>query len=166
MGGVKLVLKHKQDSEELVFQFPSSPYKEKLLQVLEKCDKKTNGFVSISIDRPYKPRTTGEGSQNNLFWVIATAIANEIGEDVKEVEADLKMRAISKGYPYDVSKITGQPKPWSMKRVNTVQMSYLIDTAYEVCAFLEIVLEPQYVKQEPTETQNVSDLAKEASDIF
>lgn len=150
MGGVKVVLKHKPNSEELVFQFPASPYKEKLLQVLDKCDTKTNGFVSISIDRPYKPRTTGEGSQNNLFWVIATAIANVTGDDIKDVEYDLKIKAIAKGYPYRVSKITGEPKPYSMKEINTVEMSYLIDTAYEVCAFLEIVLEPQYAKTEPT----------------
>ncbi len=148
MGGIKLVLKHKPDSEELVFEMPAEPFKSRLKEVLDLCEKKTGNYCTVEINRPYKPRTTGEGSQNNLFWVLATKIAQETGEDVKEVEEDLKLKAIAKGYPYHVSKITGEPKPESMKRVNTVEMSYLIDTAYEVCAFLGIVLEPEYSKQE------------------
>lgn len=69
---------------------------------------------------------------------VCTAIANETGEDIKEVERDLKIRAISKGYPYHVSKLTGQPVGESMTKIDTVQMSYLIETALEVCAFLGI----------------------------
>jgi hypothetical protein len=64
----------------------------------------------------------------------------------------LKVKAIAKGYPYHVSKITGQPEPESMTKINTVEMSYLIDTAYEVCAFLGIVLEPE-LKQETPDTK-------------
>lgn len=150
MGGVKLVLRQDvRNADFLTFPMPVEPYRSRLQEVLDRCWEKSNGFVSITIDRPYKPRTTGEKSQNNLFWKIATIISNETGEDVKEIERQLKMKAISKGYPYHVSKVTGEPVPESMTTINTVEMSYLIDTAYEVCAFLGIVLEPELKKEEP-----------------
>lgn len=147
---MKSVLQFEIKDNGVLMLFPSEiTYKEKLLQILHKCQDKTNSYCSIDIERPYKPRTTGEGSQNNLFWSIATVIANEIGEDIREVEKDLKMKAISKGYPYDVSKITSEPNPWSMTKINTIQMSYLIDTAYEVCGFLGITLPPELIREEP-----------------
>lgn len=102
------------------------------------CSQKYGGYIKLDLSPPYKSRTTGAGSQNNKFWAVCTAIANETGEDIKEVERDLKIRAISKGYPYHVSKLTGQPVGESMTKIDTVQMSYLIETALEVCAFLGI----------------------------
>ena len=109
-----------------------------LKDVIDLCEKKYSGFVKIELGAPHKDRTTGPNSQNNKFWFLATKIANKTGDNIKDVERDLKIRAISKGYPYHISQITGQPIGESMKKVNTVEMSYLIETAEEVCAFLEI----------------------------
>lgn len=105
---------------------------------IDLCNKNYSGYVKLEMSAPYKSRTTGPGSQNNKIWLLITAIAEEIGEDIKDVEKDLKIKAISKGYPYHVSKITGQPVPESMTKIDTVQMSCLIGTALEVCAFLGI----------------------------
>lgn len=149
---MKLVTKQVLSEDCLIIELPPEPYKSKLVQVLEKCNKKCNGYVSIDIERPYKSRTTGEGSQNNLFWILCTKIANEVGDDsrgMEDTENGIKMRALSRGYPYHISKITGEKIPSSMTTVNTVEMSYLIDTAYEICAELDISLEPQYVREEP-----------------
>lgn len=151
MGGIKLVLRHKPDSEELVFVMPVEPYKTRLKEVLDNCWEKSNGFVSLNIERPYKPRTIGEKSQNNLVWKLIQIISDETGEDVKEIEHTAKMKAISKGYPYHVSKVSGEPVPESMTTINTVQCSYLIDTLYEIIAFLGIVLEPELKKEEKVE---------------
>jgi hypothetical protein len=112
--------------------------REMLRGLVRLCDEKHGGYIKLDLSPPYKSRTTGAGSQNNKFWAVCTAIANETGEDIKEVERDLKIRAISKGYPYHVSKLTGQPVGESMTKIDTVQMSYLIETALEVCAFLGI----------------------------
>lgn len=140
-----LVLKLLDDSSDIVFAKPSSGYMEKLKTVLDKCKKKTNGYVSVTLDRPYKPRTVGDKSQNNLIWKLITIIANEVGDDSEgmiDTENGIKMRALSRGYPFRVSKVTGEKVPLSMKKINTVECSYLIDTAYEVISELGIILPP------------------------
>lgn len=126
----------------LFLHFPTSSVKAEIVQLWHDAKAKYNGYLNITLEKPYKSRTTGEGSQNNLFWKLVQIICNEIGEDPKDIERDLKERATAKGYPYHVSKL-GKMIPESMTKINTVEMSYLIDTAFEVCAFLGIVLEPQ-----------------------
>ena len=106
--------------------------------LVEPCEQKYGSYIKLELSAPYKNRTTGQGSQNNYFWALATAISEKMGEDIKEVERALKVKAISRGYPYHVSPIDGQPVGESMTEVDTVQMSALIETAIEVCAFLEI----------------------------
>lgn len=136
----------------LLLHYPSASVKAEITHLWQDAKDKYNGFMNVTLDKPYKSRTTGEGSQNNLFWKLVQIICNEIGEDPKEIEKELKEKAIAKGYPYHVSKISGRPVPESMTKINTVEMSYLIDTAFEVCAFLGIVLEPQ-LKVEAAEAQ-------------
>lgn len=126
----------------LLLHYSDASIKAEIAHLWEGVKAKYNGFMTVTLDKPYKSRTTGEGSQNNLIWLLIQKICNEIGEDPKEVERDLKERATAKGYPYHVSKL-GKMIPESMTKINTVEMSYLIDTAFEVCAFLGIVLEPQ-----------------------
>lgn len=144
---MKLVCKAEARYDGLTLYYPSEDIREQLYRLMDGANKKFGGFVSVDIKKPYKARTTGKGSQNSLFWRLAEYISNDTGEDITSVENDLKLRAIKRGYPYRVSKITGQPKPYSMTEIDTVQMSYLIDTAYEVCAFLGIELEPEAQKE-------------------
>ena len=89
----------------------------------------------------YKTRTTGEGSQNNKFYALVTEICKETGNDIEDVKDALKERAIKRGYPYKVNKMTGRIRPASTTKINTVEMSYLIDEAKQVCAELGIVIE-------------------------
>jgi hypothetical protein len=147
----------------LFLHYPTKAVKAEIEHLYQGAKEKYNGYMTITLDKPYKSRTTGEGSQNNLFWKLVEYISNENGEEPKIVERDLKVKAIAKGYPYHVSKITGQPEPESMTIINTVEMSYLIDTAYEVCAFLGIVLEPDLKKEEPPK---IKDTYKNEYDIF
>jgi len=175
MAGIKVVLRHKPDSEEVVFEMPKEPFKSKLIDILDKCDNKTNGYVSMNIDRPYKPRTTGQDSQNNLVWKLISIIAEEVGDDSPkyiDTENGLKERALSRGYPSKISKITGKPIPASMKNINTMECSYLIETAYQICSELGIVLEPELVREEPKpaiiedEAENLADFALEQQKVF
>lgn len=135
----------------LLLHYPSASVKAEIIHLWQGAKDKYNGFMNVTLEKPYKSRTTGEGSQNSLFWKLVQIICNEIGEDPKDIERDLKERATAKGYPYHVSKL-GKMIPESMTKINTVEMSYLIDTAFEVCAFLGIVLEPQ-LKIEAAEAQ-------------
>lgn len=145
---MKIVCYVEPKENGLFLKYPSLSVKSELLHLWEGVKDKYNGFMTLTLDKPYKPRTTGEGSQNNLFWKLVQIICNEIGEDPKEIEREIKLKAIAKGYPYHVSKITGEPIPESMTKINTVEMSYLIDTAYEIIAFLGIRLEPDLKKEE------------------
>lgn len=147
----------------LFLKYPSLSVKSELLHLWEGVKDKYNGFMTLTLDKPYKSRTTGEGSQNNLFWKLVQIICNETGEDPKEIEREIKLKAIAKGYPYHLSKITGEPIPESMTKINTVEMSYLIDTAYEIIAFLGIRLEPDLKKEEKPK---MKDTYENEYDIF
>lgn len=163
--GITLVLKHTEGVVDCVcFEKPERQYQETLNKLLADCDK-NNGYVCVTLDKPYKPRTTGEGSQNNLFWFLATAIAKHTGSDIDEVEQGLKDKAINRGYPYHINSVSHKPTGDSMTTVNTVQMSYLIDVAYEEIAEQGIVLPPMYAKKpelfEP-KTVDTNKIAEEA----
>ena len=143
---MKIICKTEIKENGLLLLYPSKAVKEQVVHFAESVNKAYNGYMTAELKKPYKSRTTGEGSQNNLFWKLVEIICNENGEEPSVTEYDLKIKAIAKGYPYHISKITGQPSPESTTKINTVEMSYLIDTAYEVIAFLGIVLEPSLSK--------------------
>ena len=138
---VTLILKHLKSSDCISFENPNDDCLALINKELTKCDEKSNGFVCVSVSRPKRHRTTGEGSQNNLIWKLITLIANYTGDDsagMIDTENGIKQRALSRGYPFHVSQITGQKIPESMRDIDTIQCSYLIDTAYEICSELGI----------------------------
>ncbi|MCQ2589264.1 MAG: hypothetical protein MJ179_02465 [Treponema sp.] len=137
---MKVCCKFEKVDGGVFLHYPDKATGQKMNDILTGCEEKYNGYVNIEIQKPYKARTN---QQNRMFWGIVQQIANEIGDDIESVENDLKMKAIAKGYPYKVSKITGQPVPYSMTKVNTVEQGYLIDTAIETASFLGIVIDEQ-----------------------
>jgi hypothetical protein len=151
---MKFVCYTEMQEKGLLLHFPTMAIKSEVLHQWQKSKEKYNCYFSVELKMPYKARTTGKGSQNNLFWKLVEYICNETGDDPESTENDLKMKAIAKGYPYHISKITGKPSPESMTKINTVEMSYLIDTAYEVIAFLGIVLEPELKQETPDQSEN------------
>ena len=130
-----------QTENGLLFHFPSLAVKQKMLDVFNLAKEKSNGYMTVDFGRVYKTRTTGEGSQNNKFYALVTEICKETGNDIEDVKDALKERAIKRGYPYKVNKMTGRIRPASTTKINTVEMSYLIDEAKQVCAELGIVIE-------------------------
>ena len=105
------------------------------------CENKYGGYVRLEMSPPYRPRTTGENSQNNLIWRLITIIAQETGNELDDVESAVKERAIKRGYPYRVNKMTGRPVPASMATITTVEAGHLIDELYALAAEMEISVE-------------------------
>ena len=126
----------------IIFQFPSKAVKQKMLDLFELAREKSNGYMTIDFGRVYKSRTTGEGSQNNLFYALCTEICKETGNDLEDVKDALKEKACARrSYPYEVNKMTGRIRPYSTTKVDTVQMAGLIEEAYQLCAELGIIVE-------------------------
>ena len=140
---VELVLKVDQsDPKYIKLEKPSRVYNEKLSKLIEGCK---SGYVKVRFEKPHKPRTTGEGSQNNLVWKLISIIACYVGDDspnFKDTEEGLKERALAHGYPYHINKLTGKIIPESMTKIDTVQCSALIEASYEIIAELGIILPP------------------------
>lgn len=130
----------------IIFQFPSKAVKQKMLDLFELAREKSNGYMTIDFGRVYKSRTTGKGSQNNLFYELCTEICKETGNDLEDVKDALKERAIKRNYPYSVNKLTGRIRPYSTTQVDTKQMSALIDEALQLCAELGIVIDENEYK--------------------
>ena len=132
----------------LLLEFPSSAVKSQMQKLQAGAEEKSNGYMTADIARVYKSRTTGEGSQNNKFYALVTAICNETGNDMEDVKDALKERAIKRGYPYKVNPINNRIKPYSTTKIDTVQMSYLIEETIQLCA--ELGINPDMVQEAET----------------
>ena len=109
--------------------------------LVELCENKYGGYVKLEMSPPYKPRTTGEGSQNSKIWGMIQQIAEVTGNELSDIEDAVKERAVKRGYPYKVNPITGKIKPVSMTTINTVEASYLIEELYQLAAEYEIPID-------------------------
>jgi len=157
---MKIVCYTEPKENGLLLHYPSQSVKAELLHLWQGAKKKYNGYLTLTLDKPYKARTTGKGSQNNLFYALVTEICKETGNDLEDVKDALKERAIKRGYPYKVNPINKQIKPFSTTQVNTIEMGYLIDEAKQLCAELGIVLpdieqETSYTKTNETENYDI-----------
>lgn len=92
----------------------------------------------VELSKPHKPRTTGQDSQNHRLNSHIQQICEETGNDFDEVKLYCKHKAIPRGYPF--TTLNGMVIPWSEKRLDTVQCSYLIDAINQLAAELGIVL--------------------------
>ena len=119
----------------LLLQYPSKAVKAEILHLWEGAKKEYNGYMTITLDKPYKSRSN---EQNRMFWGIVQQIATETGNDLDDIEEAVKERALKRGYPATANKLTGRPKPLSMTKVNTVEMGYLLDEVMQLCAELGI----------------------------
>lgn len=145
---MKIVCYTEPTEKGFLLHYPSLAVKSELLHLWEGAKKKYNGYLTLTLDKPYKSRTTGEGSQNNKFYALVTAICNETGNDMEDVKDALKERAIKRGYPYKVNPINNKIKPYSTTKIDTVQMSYLIEETIQLC--VELGINPDMVQEAET----------------
>ncbi len=89
----------------------------------------------VKLGKVRKPRTTGEKSQGNHFNGHVQQLANSAGDYFDDMKRTIKIKAISKGYPYKTNSF-GKAVPLSESEASTVECGYLIDTAHEVASFL------------------------------
>ena len=117
----------------LLIHYPSNEMRAEILHLYQTSKEKYNGYFKIDIQKPYPARTTGAGSQNNKFYALVTELCKATGNDMEDVKDALKEKAIKRGYPYRVNKLTGRIKPYSTTEVNTLEMGYLIKEAIQEC---------------------------------
>ena len=121
----------------LLLHYPSASVKAELLHLYEGVKQKYNGYMTLTLDKPYKSRSN---EQNRMFWGIVQQIATETGNDLDDLEEAVKERALKRGYPATANKLTGRPKPLSMTKVNTVEMGYLLEEVQQLASELGIVI--------------------------
>lgn len=132
-------------SFDIVIQFVNGGFKipdkhrERYEQYIKWSVKNRNGNSRLILKPPYKPRSTGEGSQSHHINGHVTQIANEIGDTFDDIKDEAKRRAISKGYPYRTDSFKNV-KPLSETEIDTTQAGYLIEALHEIAAFLNVTL--------------------------
>ena len=124
----------------LCFEVPESEeLKLQLCNLLSICQKKNNDFVSVTLKRPYTPRTTGSHSQNHHLNGHIMQICNETGNDYETVKKCIKMIAVEQfGYPY--TDITGHILPKRESDCDTEECAKLIEASHYLAAALGLVL--------------------------
>lgn len=119
-----------------------------LRDLLDRCEKKHGGFVSVTFKAPYKKRTSGPNSQNSCIHGYAGAIAEFTGEELERVKFYAKRRAFRRGYPPKrdadgaiiYSPLDGEPIPASSADINTIEAGYLIDELQQIAAEIGVIL--------------------------
>lgn len=138
---MKIICYTEPTENGLLIHYPSNEVRAEILHLYQTSKEKYNGYFKIDIEKPYPARTTGAGSQNNKFYALVTELCKVTGNDLTDVKDYLKERAIKRGYPYEINKLTGRIKPYSTTRVDTKQMSALIEETLQLCAELGIVVD-------------------------
>jgi hypothetical protein len=93
----------------------------------------------VKLDKPHKPRTTGEGSQSHHFNGHVQQIAAHTGNSFDDEKMHLKREAISMGYPFHTTSYD-EVVPESEANATTVECGYLIDTAHRIASEYGIIL--------------------------
>ena len=109
---------------------------------------KSPDFLSVQIGRPYKPRTTGDMSQNHKIAALINLITDETGYTYDEVKMQAKFNAIRQDYPYRWRKVWNpktrdyveQVDPYHENEIDTQQAAILISELQIMCAELGILV--------------------------
>lgn len=112
-------------------------------------------MVKVTVEPPFRPRTTGYKSQNHaLNWIIQV-ICQETGQDFQTTKEYIKSKAVEMGYPMLTRKKVGEggvteevvtdwygnPRGISEADSSVSECSILIDSAMMLASELGIVIE-------------------------
>jgi hypothetical protein len=106
-------------------------------------------YNTVTIDRPHKPRTTGDLSQNHKLYALLNELAQTTGHEVAELKMLAKYQAVKRGYPYRWIKVWNpeqqtyidQIEPKHEYELSTVECSYLIEEVTALCVEAGIILD-------------------------
>lgn len=140
MAEVKIVLKRINERGRICFEAPREPeLQEALRNILRTCQDKYNDYVSVTFKPPYKPRTTGKGSQNHHLNGHIMQICNVTGNDYETIKYCIKMTAAEQfGYP--TQTVAGHVVPKRESDCDTSECAMLIEASHYLAAQLGIVL--------------------------
>jgi len=125
---------------KLCFDIPTNPeIQEVLKSLLTQCREKCGDYVSVTLQKPGKPRTTGPNSQNHHLNGHIMQICNETGNDYETVKYCIKMLASEQlGYPNTTVGTHTLPK--RERDCTTEECAKLIEASHLLAADLNIVL--------------------------
>lgn len=140
MAEVKIVLKRLNERGKIVFEAPTEPELATALRnILRTCQDKYNDYVSVTFKPPYKPRTTGKGSQNHHLNGHIIQICNVTGNDYETIKYCIKMIAVEQmGYPSET--VAGHIIPKRESDCDTSECAMLIEASHYLAAQLGIIL--------------------------
>ena len=110
-----------------------------LQQEIIKCIDKYHGYCRITIQPPYKKRSTGKNSQNHHLNGHITQIANETGNDFETVKMIVKIIAMD-NFDYPFTTYKGERLPMSETKCDTVQCAKLIEAVHYLADDMGIFL--------------------------
>lgn len=99
-----------------------------------------SGYVKITISKPGRSRTTGQGSQSHAINGFIAQLSNATGQDFETVKMAMKKMSINRGYPFRTEILTGEVIPYSETEIDTIQAGYLIDTIKQFASEYQIIL--------------------------
>lgn len=140
MAGVTFTLKRVFNKGFLQFELPAgTEAREALTRLLISCRDKNNDFVTVTLSRPRKPRTTGPGSQNHHLNGHLLQICEATGNDYDTVKNEVKRIAVEvMGYPY--VEFHGQLIPQRERDSSTEDCAKLIEAVHLLAADLGLIL--------------------------
>ena len=108
----------------------------------------------VTIESPFKPRSTGANSQNHMLNAIIQQISKETGQDFKSTKEYIKSTAVGRGYPMLEKAVRkggqmvmepvydwfGNVRGISEADSSTEQCAILIDVAIQLATEMGIVL--------------------------
>ena len=97
MNYIQFVLKREPTGDRHKISFSTVGKEEMIWSFIAAIEKKTNGYYSVKIAKPHRPRSDG---QRKCFNGWIQFFCNETGNDFHQVKMYLKKKAISRGYPF------------------------------------------------------------------
>lgn len=138
---VSMTLKRVFEKGKLCFELPSETELICALRdLLITCHEKNNDFVNLTLKRPYKPRSTGKGSQNHHLNGHIVQLCRATGNDYETIKYCIKMIAVEQmGFPF--TTVAGHILPKRESDCDTAECAKLIEASHYLAAQMGIVLQ-------------------------
>jgi hypothetical protein len=124
--------------------------RDKLKDILGLSERKHNGYVTVTIETPRKPRTTGDKSQSHHLNGHIQQIAESTGMPFESIKLEVKCRAVGMGYPMLANEdgtirtdIYGRVMGISEADSSTKECAILIETTHMLASELGIILQEE-----------------------
>lgn len=120
-----------------------------VVELLQRAAEKHGGYLSVTLELPKRPRSTGQHSQNHRINGFIQQICAETGNDFDDVKMYCKRKALRRGYPVKTdakgnplySIQTGEVIPESESKIDVQAAGLLIEEIEQLAAELGIMLE-------------------------